>query len=185
MTYAQRMAIGCLIIVSLGAASAWCGAKSVHASSDLTTMRLQMLVAEAGWTVRPDHAAMLHAIGRLASRHGRTVEDTMRRHVSEFHNGFPARRRWIGKLTTACVEPAGWPGHKWADTHQRLCFGLVRHVRLFEAGKLKDPCRGSPDQWRSRRHPKLQRRAARKGWRRIACGRDTLHVFYNSARRQT
>lgn len=161
------------------------GAMSSTAAADdatLTDLRLRMLVAEAGWRVGPDHTAMLFAIDRLADRAGASVEATIREHVSEFSRGFPLHRRWILHLTTACTEPEGWPGGDWADTAQRPCFRLVRLIRDYDAGRLRDPCRGEPNQWRSRRYPRLQRAARLRGWRRIGCGPDTLHVFWEARR---
>lgn len=121
---------------------------------------------------------MLYAIENLADRARLSVEQTILEHVSEFGNGFPERRRWITRLTVACTKPEGWHRGSWRDNGQRGCFRLVRLIRDFDAGKVKNPCKGEPDQWRSRKFPKLQRAARRKGWRRIGCGRDTLHVFW-------
>lgn len=167
----MRLLLPAVIVV------ATCGTVPAFAETDLTDLRLRMCVAEAGFEPVPDHAAMLHSIDRLGRRAGLSPRQAILDHVSEFKNGLPKRRRWIGRLTTACGRPEGYARRHWP---QRQCFELVRRVRLYEAGKLRDPCKGNPDQWRSRRFPKLQRAAARKGWRRIGCGRDTLHVFWST-----
>ncbi len=144
----------------------------------LTDLRLQMLVAEAGFGRHPDHAAFLHAMDRLAKLGGRTVEAAIRKHISEFAFGWKPGREWIGNLTQACLEPAGWPKRRsWSGGSMHGCVRLVAMVRLHARGKLKDPCRGRPNQWRSRKAKKAIRAALRRGMRRIGCGADTLHVF--------
>lgn len=141
-------------------------------------LQLQMLVAEAGWDNDDDHAAMLHGIERLAERAHRTVESAMRRHVSEFYFGFPVHRRWIGGLNVECTEPVGFR-RDWRR-FERLCKRVVRTVRRHNAGALLDPCKGEPDQWRSKRRPQLRRAALRKGWTEVDCGPNTLHWFFDS-----
>lgn len=142
-------------------------------------LRLQMLVAEAGLGRQADHPAMLHAIPRLAARRRLSVQDTIRRDVTEFRYGWRPGREWIGGLTPACSEPAQWPQRlNWAGGNQHGCIRLVAMVRAHDRGKLKDPCKGRPLQWRSRKAKKAIRLARRRGWRRIGCGRDSLHVFY-------
>lgn len=141
-----------------------------------------MLVAESGFKAKyyRDRVGMLQSIENLANRAGLSVSETIHDHVSEFKNGFSERRRWILGLTTACTEPGGWRHGSWADSGQRGCFRIVRLIRDWDAGRVKPVCKGHPNQWRSRRFPKLQRAARRKGWRRIGCGRGTLHVFWQA-----
>lgn len=150
-----------------------------EAADALTDTRLQMLVAEAGLGKRVDHPAMLHAMDRLAALGRRTVESAIRKHVTEFKRGWPEHRKWIPNLTRACSEPEGWPSRTpWAGGPMHGCIRLVAMVRLHARGKLKDPCRGRPNQWRSRKAKKAIRAATRRGWRRIGCGRDSLHVYF-------
>jgi hypothetical protein len=179
------LAITLLVAAAIWGAMCWhvCP-PSAHALDDpqrSTSRRLQMLVAENGWRDVPDHAATLHALRRLAKRSGRTELEAAELHISEFRHGWRKGRGWIANLSTACTEPEGWPGPgEWGEM-QRECLRLVAMVRAFDAGKLASPCKGEPDQWRSRRFPKLQRAAVKRGWRRVGCGR-TLHVFWETRR---
>lgn len=144
-------------------------------------MRLQVLIAEAGWDNHADHAAILHALDRLAQRNREPVADTVRRHISEFRRGFPPHRAWIPRLNVACdARPAGWPSALRWDRHRVWCAEVVRTIGRHLAGQLADPCDGAPDQWRARR-PRLVRRALEHGYTRIDCG-DTLHAFFDTGR---
>lgn len=142
-----------------------------------------MLIGEAGWMAKRDHAAMLHAIHLLQRRKGdRSVLDTLGADIPERAAKY-LRRPWLGELDTGCLRPPSFPAHlNWEGVHQYLCVKVVARVRLYLRGKLRNPCRGTPDQWRARGRPKLLKRIRRKGWARIGCGR-TLQAYFDTRRR--
>ena len=144
----------------------------------IVTLLLQLVVGEAGWQAESDHAAMLHAYQRLAAASGLTLREA-KVHTPEMNAGYPRpHRRWLRTLSPACSEPAAWLRGNWDAGYVYLCARVTAAVRAFRRGELRDPCRGKPTQWRARSCPECQRKARRKGWRRIGCGRETLHVYW-------
>lgn len=147
---------------------------------DVVGKRLRLIVGEAGFGGEVDHAAMLHAFERLAARVG-DYGRALLNHIPWWRQGAPPNKPWVAHLTTACDEPEGWPTRLDWTVHRVLCFQAVRRVRDYLAGKLKDPCRGRPDQWRARGKPS---RKARRKWAQIGCrgpdGVRSIQNFFNT-----
>lgn len=141
-----------------------------------------MLIGEAGFTAAVDHAAMLHAIHLLSKRRGHAsiLETLTGGDIPEMgERGYSLRRTWISQIDTSCRRPAAFPRRlDWGGVHQMLCARVVARVRAYLAGKLRNPCRGRPDQWRARNRPKLLKRIRAKGWKRIGCGKKTLQAYF-------
>lgn len=146
--------------------------------SDLT----RMLIAENGWTHRTDHAAMLHAIHLLAKRDARckTVQDALRLHIPWWRKGYPHNKKWVAGIDVSCEKPAHWPTRlRWEGLYQNWCVFVVARVRAYYAGKLPNPCKGTPDQWRARGRAS---RKARRLYFQIGCGRESLHNWFDTRR---
>ena len=142
----------------------------------------KLLVGEAGWDHPLDHEAILHAIHLLDTRERRStnVLETMSFHIPWWKRGYPPKRPWVAHLDTTCEEPDLFPHKlKWENL-QRYCFQIVRRVRMYYAGRIANPCKGTPDNWRARGKP--SRRAKRKYFQ-IGCGRKSLHNWFDTRRK--
>lgn len=176
-SYRLQTAVITGFLVLVTGALAWTKVEAT-ARNPAEAVLVSMLVAENGWQHERDQRAQLFAIHRLAKREGLDIVATVKKHIPELRAGFPRpHRAWLRHLDGSCREPEGWRRGDWHAGWVSLCSQVAARVRAYYAGKLEDPCKGAPDQWRSRRFPKLQRAARRKGWRRIGCGR-TLHVYW-------
>ena len=158
----------------------------------LVAILLQMLVGEAGLAAERDHRAMLFGIHKLSR--GGDVAETVYRHIPRMHHGvwWQESKPWIGWLDATCDKPPNYPS-RWEGANQHLCFAIVARIRDYHAGRLKNPCKGVPDQWRKsgRSCPKGDRRlkcmrrvrkvnrVARLRYRQIGCS-ATLHNYYDT-----
>ena len=150
---------------------------------EIETALTRLLWAEASTGPRGfrDRIAMLFAIHRLDEHERRSSNmiETLGYHVGWWKDGSPPRRPWIAGIDTACEKPEGFP-KKWNwQSHQLRCIQLVGLVRDYYAGRLRNPCKGNPNNWRARGRPS---RKAKRIYYHVGCGR-TLHNFFNTHRR--
>lgn len=149
---------------------------------ELDSALTRMLWAEAGIGPKGerDRTAMLFAIERLDEQEVRSSNmlETLKLHFGWWSKGYPPGRPWLEGIDTGCKKPDGFPGWLNWRVHQLGCTALVRLVRDHRAGKLKDPCRGRPNNWRARGRPS---RKAKRMYYHVGCGR-TLHNFFNTHR---
>lgn len=117
----------------------------VTARQDPALLLVQALVAEAGWTVHGDQAAILHVLRRRSTLPAFRRDDGLRpevrvalRYVRAFN---PRGRR--SERQERMVNLA------WPLLEQRAP-GVVRVVRSWMAGTLADPCRAPAWHWGSR-----------------------------------
>ena len=115
----------------------------------------RMLWAEASVGPRGDldRTVMLFAIHRLDEQEKRSdnLIETLGYHVQWWKRGAPPGRPWIAGITTACTEPEGFT-RDW-DRYRHLCYQLVGRIRDYYAGRLRNPCKGTPNNWRGRGKP--------------------------------
>lgn len=137
----------------------------------LVALLMRVWVSEHGWTSELDDAATYHALLRQAG----TV-DALPATVAQMvdaHSDALENRPWLRELTADCVQPAHWPADRnWLPV---VCVLMVQRAQDALAGKLRDPCKGRADQWRTRKSKAL-RSAIRRGYKRVGCGK-TLNVF--------
>lgn len=140
----------------------------------------KLMVAEAGWTHTLDHTVMLFAIELLDEQESRSdnLLETLELHVQWWSKGYPPNRPWIAGLNTSCNKPEGFPTHLNWQRHQRWCIAIVGLVRAHKAGKLKNPCKGRPNNWRARG---VASRKAKRLYYHVGCGR-TLHNYFDTHR---
>lgn len=155
-------------------------AATVETESALT----KMLVGEAGFAAVLDHTVMLPAIHLLDARESRSsnVIETMEIHIPWWNRGAPPGRPWVAGINTSCMKPAGFPKRlRWEGRHQRWCLQVVGRVRDYFAGRLSNPCKGTPDNWRARGRPS---RRAKRLYVQIGCGRGSLHNWFDTRRKR-
>lgn len=139
------------------------------------TILVHVWLAEARWLAPRDHAAQAHVLARYAERSGVSLETAADRLVWPYSRP-PA---WVREVGPDCERTESWPGRLRWSAHAELCRELFERAAAFLAGRLADPCRGRPDGWRSK--GKALRRALRRGYERVWCGRG-LVVAYVVAR---
>lgn len=144
----------------------------------------RMLVGEAGWTRERDHRAILFAVHRLDAQDARSSHmlETLHLHIQWWKHGAPKGRPWVAGIDTRCEEPAGFPSHLSWDNHRRRCFQVVRRVRDYYAGRLVDPCKGKPNNWRARGKPSHR---AKRLYYQVGCGRASRHNWFDTTRLPT
>lgn len=176
----HRLALAFVAFVWLGVAASVARAEPTRI--EVETGLLKMLVSEAGLKPVIDHDVMLHAIHLLDRRERRSsnVLETMAIHVGWWRRGFPPHRAWIANLDTSCAYPDGFR-HRWEGGNQRLCLRLVGRIRAYFAGRVPNPCKGTPDNWRAR--GKASRRAKRLYFQ-VGCGRGSLHNWFDTRRKR-
>jgi hypothetical protein len=136
-----------------------------------------VFVAEAGWSSEADHAAIGHVLLRQAARQGTTLEVVVAQMV-DAHSRANDRHPWLLDLGPDCVVPFGWPESRaWTSV---ACAALADRAYRLLRGEVRDPCPRA-DQWRARRSAAL-RRAMRRGYVRIGCGR-THNAFLEEPKR--
>ena len=150
----------------------------VEVESALT--RLLWAEAGVGHKGKRDRTVILFAIHRLDKQEQRSTHmlETLNLHVQWWKHGAPPHRSWIADINTACTEPAGFPTHLSWPRHQLWCIRLVGLVRAYKAGKLSNPCKGHPNNWRAR---KAASRRAKRLYYHVGCG-PTLHNFFDTHR---
>jgi len=137
-------------------------------------------VAEADFAT-VDCRAILHVLGRRASRSGESVAALARRYVSGFRVPSP-RIAWVMALASACDEPAGWPtGLRW-ESRRAKCLAVFGLAAQFVASpaSVDDPCAGAADHWGAPGGRDLQR-AVGAGWQRVRC-EGTANAFWRLKR---
>ena len=142
----------------------------------LIALLMRVWVAEAGWTAPRDHAAINGTLQKWVGVRGDTLQAVVRRMVDN-HSGALDRSLWLLDLNSECDEPVGWPQKLRWSKYQPLCFALAHRAERALAGRLPDPCHGKADQWRAKRSKmKALRKALRKGYVRVHCGK-TVNAF--------
>lgn len=146
---------------------------------DLETAQLKLLVGESGWDNELDQTVILFAVHRLDKQDARTENllETLELHIPWWSNGAPPRRPWIARLDAACLEPEGFPKRLSWQRHQRWCFETVRRIRHYAQGRLKNPCKGTPNNWRARGKPS---RKAKRLYYQVGCGKASKHNWFDT-----
>lgn len=124
---------------------------------------VRMWIAEAGWAREVDHAAQGHIMLRAAEKSD--LQTAVHNMVDRFSFA-NTRHPWLLEIDSSCRAPVLYPG-TWP---LEKCQVLVDRAIALLQGRLADPCHGKAQQWRARKSKAL-RRALRKGYIRVGCGR--------------
>ena len=158
-------------------AIAWLLSSRAAAQSPETVL-VRVWVAEVRWTSERAQAGMAHVLERWAT--GKRTELAAAADALVWAHSNPPS--WIRQLEPGCAQPRGWPRRWRWSRHEGLCLALYERAGAFLAGAVADPCRGKADGWRS--PGKATRRALRRGYRRVWCGRvPVVFVVYAGRRR--
>ncbi len=161
-----------------------CSTHAVNAQEpsrvEIESALTRLLWAEVGPDRVLDHTVILFAIHKLDTQERRStnVIETMNIHIPWWKRGAPPRRPWIAGLNTSCTEPAGFKLN-W-DVNRRWCYLIVKRIRDYYAGRLRNPCKGTPNNWRARGKPS---RKAKRLYYQVGCGRKSRHNWFDTWRK--
>lgn len=189
-----------VVVLSLVALLAWSSlgrADDGDPSRAATALALlKAFVAEADLDAADDHAAIAHAMKRLADAKGISQLEQLHAYVSALKPSHKrtSRTEWVLELDSTCARPPSFPSNlHWDECRGRRC--TPRRVRCLEAlarahafldGELRDPC-GGATQWGARDIKADVERAAKAvaagRWIPARCAKATANAFFVEVRR--
>jgi len=143
---------------------------------------VRMWISESGWDSARDHAAQGSIM--VAAAEKSDLRTAIHRRVDRFSLA-NVRHPWLVEIDSSCRAPILYPG-KWPVEKCRIL--VDRAIDLLQ-GRIADPCRGKATGWRAKWAPKLHgkrkskalRKALKKGYTRVWCGR-TNNAYVNEKR---
>jgi len=146
----------------------------------LVALLMRVFWGEARWESAPDHVAIGSILVAKSERRGVTLQEVVRVEIDKWSHATD-HHPWLLALGSDCTRPQGWSERKeWPEDK---CLKLAARARMVLRGAARHPCPTATG-WRApqRQNPKALRRALRKGYQRVYCGR-TVNVFLREPKR--